>query len=92
MGSLGLNDSGHASWHGFVKGFDVLGGDLSSDPSGDFFKTIFETLLLAIFGEILALKPPQGFKKTAKKLLVSLKLPNESDHTKIYPGWFQRNS
>ena len=25
-----------------------------------------ETLLLAIFGQILALKPPQGFKKTAK--------------------------
>ena len=38
MGSLGLNDSGHAPWHGFVKGFDVLGGDLSPDPSGDFFE------------------------------------------------------
>ena len=37
MWSLGLNDSGHAPWHGFVKGFDVLGGDLSPDPSGDFF-------------------------------------------------------
>ena len=37
MGSLGLNDSGHAPWHGFVQGFDVLGGDLSPDPSGDFF-------------------------------------------------------
>ena len=38
MGSLGLNDSGHAPWHGFVKGFDVLGGDLSPDPSGNFFE------------------------------------------------------
>ena len=38
MWSLGLNDSGHAPWHGFVKGFDVLGGDLSPDPSGDFFE------------------------------------------------------
>ena len=48
-----------------------------------------ETLLLAIFGQILALKPPQGFKKTATNLLVSLKPPNESDDTKINPGWFQ---
>ena len=38
-----------------------------------------KTLLLAIFGQILGLKPPQGFKKTVKNSLVSLKPPNESD-------------
>ena len=38
MGSLGMNHSGHALGHGFVKGFDVLEGDLSPDPSGDFFQ------------------------------------------------------
>ena len=48
-----------------------------------------ETLLLAIFALILALKPPQGFKKTAKKWLVSMKPPYESDDSKINPGWFQ---
>ena len=38
MASLGMNDSGHAPGHGFIEGFDVLGRDLSPDPSGDFFE------------------------------------------------------
>ena len=45
-----------------------------------------ETLLLAIFGQILALKPPQGFKKTAKNSLVSTKPPNESEDIKNKSG------
>ena len=45
-----------------------------------------KTMLLAIFGQILALKPPQGFKKTAKKWLVSMKPPTESNDNQKQSG------
>ena len=51
-----------------------------------------ETLLLAIFGQILALKPPQSFKKTAKNWLVSLKPPNDSDDNQNNAGSFNETS
>ena len=36
-----MNDSSHELGHGIVKGFDVLGVDLSPDPSGDFFQLCY---------------------------------------------------
>ena len=37
-----MTDSSHELGYGFVKGFDVLGGDLSPDPPGDFFQPCFQ--------------------------------------------------
>ena len=33
-----MNNSGQALGHGFIKGFDVMGDDLSPDPSGHFIQ------------------------------------------------------
>ena len=38
IGSLGMNNSGQGLGHGFIKGYDVKGGDLFPDPSGHFFQ------------------------------------------------------